>query len=240
MDSRCRGDSLLLVCRTKAVICRRGNNYLGADVPITAPQHLMAFYLFFLRTSPMGARCCYPYFTNEQWRQEVLPAWLGCFPSLPPWPLWCRSAVGWLVWCPTTARKRARGWGGLRTWPDGHGSSQRSWSIQPTFGDLAGLRFFLGVEPPCTAGRSLGPSSGRRESCSAWSELWLCPDLHQFLPFFTLVWFSKTFLVDGAPLFVWVSAVAHHLPASWGAVGHTNPWGCTGESSGDIVFWWIW
>ena len=56
---------------------------MGADVPIAAPKHLMAINLFFLRTSPVGAQYCYPYFTNEQWRHEVSPARSGCSPSLP-------------------------------------------------------------------------------------------------------------------------------------------------------------
>lgn len=36
MDSRCRGDSLLVVRRTKAAVCRVGNNCLGADMSIAA------------------------------------------------------------------------------------------------------------------------------------------------------------------------------------------------------------
>lgn len=88
-----------------------------ADVLILPPKHLMAVNLFFPRTSPVGAQCCCRYFTNEQWRQVevVSPAQLGCSPSLPLWPLWCRFAGVWLVWCSTTSGSRLGKWGRL-TW----------------------------------------------------------------------------------------------------------------------------
>lgn len=130
---------------------------LGADVPITAPKHLMAINLFFLRTS-VGAQWCYPllhYFTNEQQREEVSPAGSICYPlphpHPPPWPLWAWSAGEKLVWCPTTPEKRTGKWGGLSTRPDGHSNHLTAWSIQKTVWDSR-KKILLRVEPPCTAG----------------------------------------------------------------------------------------
>lgn len=162
------------------------------------------------------------------------PVWSGCSPSLSHGHfgaglLW----DGWYGVLPPPERGRGR-WGGLSTWPDGHGSPLTAWSIQPTFWDLVGLQF-LGVEPPCAAGRSLGLPSGRHQSRSTWPELWLCPDLHQFLPFFTLAWwwgFLKCSLLTELPcsfesqLWLIISKPAEELEV-------TSPWGGTGESSGD-------
>lgn len=109
---------------------------LDADVLIIAPKHLMAINLFFLRTSPVGAQCCCLYFTNEQWRQveAVSPTQRGCSPSLPLWPLWCRFAGVWLVWCPTASGSRLGKWGRLSTCLSRHAGLSQSGASSWHFG----------------------------------------------------------------------------------------------------------
>lgn len=104
MDSRCRGDSLLVVCRTEAAVCRLGNNRLGADMSIAAHKHLTDINLFFLMTSPLGLPYCFSYYTNDQRRQEVSPVWSGCslHGHLSAGLLW----GGWCGVLPTTPGER--------------------------------------------------------------------------------------------------------------------------------------